>query len=49
MVLEHDEADHSYRTFVETFTKQGKAGFQSARYFYWELEAVEDYNERLGR
>jgi hypothetical protein len=49
VVLEHDEADHSYRTFQETFTKDGKPGFKATRYFYWEQEAVEDYKERLGR
>jgi hypothetical protein len=49
VVLEHDEADHSYRTFLETFSVDGKRGFKAARYFYWAEEAVTDYNERLGR
>jgi hypothetical protein len=48
VVLEHDQADHSYRTFLETFTADGKAGFKAARYFYWEQAALADYNERLG-
>jgi hypothetical protein len=49
VVQEHDEADHSYRTFLETFTADGKCGFKAARFFYWEQEAVADYRERLGR
>jgi hypothetical protein len=32
VVLEHDEADHSYRTFLETFTVDGNPGFKAARY-----------------
>jgi hypothetical protein len=46
--LEHDEADHSYRTFLETVSDDGKPGVKAARYFYWEEEALEDYRERLG-
>jgi hypothetical protein len=48
VVVEHDEEDHSYRTFLETVSADGKSGFKAARYFYWEEEAVEDYKERLG-
>ena len=48
VILEHDEADHSYRTFLETFTADGKPGFKAARYYYWAEEAVADYHERLG-
>jgi hypothetical protein len=33
VVLEHDEADHSYHTFLETPTNDGKPGFQRARCF----------------
>jgi hypothetical protein len=49
VVLEHDEADHSYRTFLETVTDDGKPDLKAAPYFYWEKEAVADYNKRLGR
>jgi hypothetical protein len=49
VVLEHDEVDHSYRTFLETFTADGKPSFKAARYFYCEQEELADYNERLGR
>jgi hypothetical protein len=49
VVLEHDQADHTYRIFLETVTADGKPGFKAARYFYWEQEAVSDYHERLGR
>jgi hypothetical protein len=48
VVLEHDEEDHSYRTFLETISADGMPGFKAARYFYWEHEAMEDYRERLG-
>jgi hypothetical protein len=49
VVLEHNPADQSYRTFLETITEAGELGFQSDRYFCSEDEALEDYNERLGR
>jgi hypothetical protein len=49
VVLEHDGADHSYRTFLETFTEDGKTGVKATRYFYWEEEALEDFRKRLGR
>jgi hypothetical protein len=49
VVLERNEADHSYRTVLETISGDGKPGFQRARYFYCEEEALEDYKERLGR
>ena len=49
VVLEHDEADHSFRTFLETFTDDGKPGFKAARLIYWEEKALADYRERLGR
>jgi hypothetical protein len=48
VVLESDPTDHSYRTFVETGTDDGKPGFQYGRYFNREAEALEDYKERLG-
>jgi len=49
VVLEHNEVDNSYRTVLETISGDGKPGFQNARYFCWEEEAVADFNERLGR
>jgi hypothetical protein len=50
VVLEYDGLDRSYRTFLETFTSDGKPGFKAARYLYWKHEAaVEDYNRRLGK
>ncbi len=49
VVLEHDESDHSYRTYLETFNGGGAPNFQRGRYFYCESEAIEDFNKRLGR
>jgi len=49
-VLENDETDHSYRTFVETVTPDGRSSSaKGMRFFYWEKEALEDYRDRLGR
>ena len=48
VVLESAEADHFYRTFVETFAEVGKTRFQYARYFYAEEQAMADYRGRLG-
>jgi len=48
IVIEHDAADHSYRTYLETVSADSKSGLKAARYFYWEEEAIEDYNEGLG-
>ena len=49
VVIEHDEADHSYRTYLETVTSKGKpASAKGMRFFYWEKEALENYMERLG-
>ena len=48
VVLEGDPADHSYRTFVETFAEGRKTRFQYARYFYGEEQAMADYRGRLG-
>ena len=47
VVIEHDEADHSYRTFLETVSADGKPGFKAPRFHYWLEDAVEDYKERL--
>jgi hypothetical protein len=49
VVLEYNESDHPYRTFLETITKEGECGFQYGRYFYWEEEALANFNQRLGR
>jgi hypothetical protein len=49
VVIEHDEEDHSYRTFLESVTPDGKPGSaKGVRFFYWEKEALEDYMNRLG-
>lgn len=49
VVLEHDEADHSYRTYLETFSPAGEPCNKYGRYFYWEREALEDYDKRARR
>jgi hypothetical protein len=49
VVLEHNEADQSYRTFLETITRDGEAHFQHGQYFAHEDEALEDFDKRLGR
>jgi hypothetical protein len=44
VVIDRDEDDHSYRTFVETVSPDGKpASSKGMRFFYWEKEALEDY------
>jgi hypothetical protein len=48
LVLEHDEADHSYRTFLETVAADGKLGLKAPRFNYWLEDAVSDYKQRLG-
>jgi len=49
VVIEHDEADHSHRTFLETVTPDGKpSSSKGMRFFYWKKEALENYLERLG-
>jgi hypothetical protein len=48
VVIEHDAADHSYRTYLETVSADGKLGFKSPRFHYWLEDAVADYKERLG-
>jgi hypothetical protein len=40
--LEHNPEDHSYRTFLETITRDGELGLQSDRYFCYEDGALED-------
>jgi hypothetical protein len=49
VVLEHNPEDHSYRTFLETITGDGELGFQSDRYFCYEDEALDDFDQRMGR
>jgi hypothetical protein len=48
VIIEHDEADHSYRTFLETVSADGRLGLKAPRFHYWPEDAVEDYKERLG-
>jgi hypothetical protein len=49
VVVELDEEDHSYRTYLETVSADGKpASSKGMRFFYWEKEALTDYNERFG-
>jgi hypothetical protein len=48
VVIEHDEEDHSYRTYLETVSTDGKLGLKAPRFYYWLEDAVEDYKERLG-
>jgi hypothetical protein len=48
VVLEHDEADHSYRIFLEIVSADGKRGFKKPRFHYWLEDAVADYKDRLG-
>jgi hypothetical protein len=49
VVMEHNESDHSYRTYMETFSPAGEPGFMYGRYFYLEEEAAEDFNKRVRR
>jgi hypothetical protein len=49
VVLEHNPEDHSYRTFLETITRDGEPHFQHGQYFYHEDEALADFDKRLGR
>jgi hypothetical protein len=48
VVLEHDQSDHAYRTYMETVTPDGKPGFKAPRFHYWLEDAVVDYKQRLG-
>jgi hypothetical protein len=47
VVLEHNESDHSYRTYLETFSPAGEPGYMYGRYFYLEEEAAEDFDNRV--
>jgi hypothetical protein len=49
VILEQNESDHSYRTFLETFSPAGEPGYKYGRFFYCEHEALEDFNKRVRR
>ena len=49
MVLEYNETEGSYRTFLETFKNNGESGFQYGRFFETKDEATEDFQIRSGR
>ena len=49
LVLDYDEAAGTYRTFLETFERDGMVGFQYGRLFGTEEEAAEDFEVRTGR
>jgi hypothetical protein len=49
VVLEHNPADQSYRTFLETITGDGETRLRHGQYFYHEDDALADFNLRLGR
>ena len=48
VVVEHDEEDHSYRTFLETVAADGKSGFKAPRFHSWLEDATAHYREGLG-
>ena len=49
MVLDYNDAEGTYRTFLETFTMSGEAGFQYGRFFDTKDEALEDFQNRVAR
>ena len=49
MVLDYNDAEGTYRTFLETFTMSGETGFQYGRFFETEAEAEEDFQIRSAR
>lgn len=49
VVLEQDQDDHTFRTFLETFNGGGTPCMKAGRYFYWEGDALADFDKRLGR
>ena len=49
MVLDYDEAQETYRTFLETFWSDGQVGFQYGRQFEMEAEALDDFEKRAAR
>jgi hypothetical protein len=40
VVIEHDEDDHSHRTFLETVSANGNLGMKAPRFHYWLEERV---------
>ena len=49
VVLDYDESEGTFRTFVETFRSDGQVGFQYGRQFETEAEALEDFQKRATR
>ena len=49
MVMDYRASDGAYRTFLETLTSSGEAGFQYGRFFETEAESLEDLEKRSGR
>ena len=49
VVLEYNNTEGNYRTFLETFKSNGEAGFQYGRFFESEAEAVQNYQMRIAR
>ena len=49
MVLDYNETEGTYRTFLETFKGNGERGFQYGRQFETNDEATEDFQIRSAR
>ena len=49
VVLEYDESEGTFRTFLETFKGNGQVGFQYGRLFESETGALEDFEKRSAR
>ncbi len=49
MVMDYRASNGAYRTFLETLTSSGEAGFQYGRFFETEAEALEDFQNRATR
>ena len=49
MVLDYDEDDGTWRTYLETINTDGAIGFQYGRHFETEGEAMGDFEVRAGR
>ena len=48
VVLDFQESDGTYRTFLETRDRESKLRFQYGRFFATGEEALEDFGTRVG-
>jgi len=49
LVLEYDETQGAWRTYLETLKGNGEAGFQYGRFFEAEADAIDDFEQRARR